>query len=295
MTFAQLRILLAVVDHGGFTTAAGRLGMTQPAVSRAIGKLEAEVGFALLDRGRNGLVLTEAGRSAVDHARAALRHHDLLLAEAAAAAGRLSGLLRLASFPTATARLLPPRIKAFTSRHPGVAVRLFEGTDQEVCDWLRGGAAEIGVVTLPSPGLESIPLAQDEMVAVLPANHDLAAASGGVSLSALSREPFILSTGGCEPIITAAAQRAGTRLNVAFEAREAATILAMVAAALGVSVVPALALPAELGAVVARPLDPPVPRSLGLGVQSFADLSPAALAFLEMAAEGQGTPRNDTA
>jgi DNA-binding transcriptional LysR family regulator len=129
---------------------------------------------------------------------------------------------------------------------------------------------------------------------VLPAGHELAARPS-VPLAALATEPFILSTGGCEPLITAAARGAGARLNLAFEACETATILAMVAAGLGVSVVPTLSLPTEPATVAfaTRPLDPPTPRWLGLAVRSLAEAAPAARAFLELDAEDQAPGRDE--
>jgi DNA-binding transcriptional LysR family regulator len=297
ITFTQLRTLLAVADQGGFTAAAEQLGTTQPAVSRAIHALEVELGTPLLTRSRDGVRLTEAGRRALGHARDALAEHDRLRVDVAATAGRVTGTLRLASIPSATARLLPARLRTFTTRYPQVQVRLFEGTDQEVRRWLEQGAAEVAVVTLPTTGtkLETRPLAQDELVAVLPAGHQLAARPS-VPLAALAAEPFILSTGGCQPLIAAAARRGGARLNLAFEARETATVLAMVAARLGVSVVPTLSLPAEQNhAIVARPLDPPTPRRLGLAVRSLAEATPAARAFLELDTDAQAPGQDQRA
>ncbi|HEX4212770.1 MAG TPA: LysR family transcriptional regulator [Candidatus Dormibacteraeota bacterium] len=284
MTFVQLRVFVAVVERGGFTAAAEHLEMAQPSVSRAVGALESELGARLLTRGKDGVQPTEAGRAAFTHGREVLRRQDLLLAEVAAAAGRVSGVLRLASFQSVTAGLLPERLRALVARHPQVEVRLFDGTDHEVLAWVEQGAAEIGVVTLPCGSLETVSLAEDEMVAVLPAGHLLAAAPS-VTMEALADEPFILSTGGCEPIITAAARAAGVRLRPSYEAREVATILAMVTAGLGVSIVPTLALPPFPEGAVARPLDPKVRRSLALAARSLTDLSPAARAFLEAAAE----------
>lgn len=283
MTFAQLRVLLAVVERGGFTAAADHLGMTQPAVSRAVAALEAELDAVLVARTRDGAVLTAAGHRAVEHARGALRHHDLLREGVAEAAGRVTGTLRLASFPSVTARLVPALLRTFGERHPHVTTRLFEGTDQEVRAWLDAGAAEVAVVTLPAPGLDTVPLAEDEMLAVLPPGHRLSARPS-IAMRELAAEPFVMSTGGCEPIITAAARRAGARLDVAYEARETATVLAMVEAGLGVSVVPALSVHTGSPALVTRPLDPPVPRHLALAVRELAAASPAARAFLELAA-----------
>jgi DNA-binding transcriptional LysR family regulator len=244
--------------------------------------LEAELGGPLLVRGREGVTVTEAGRRAIAHAREVVRHHDLLAAEVASAMGEVTGSLTVASIPSATARLIPPRLRAFAARYPRVEIGLFEGTDAEVLEWLAGGAAEVGVVTLPCPAFETVPLATDEMVAVLPPGHRLQG-EPSVALRDLRQDPFIISTGGCEPLITAAAREARVALRIAFEAREASTILAMVAAGLGVSVVPTLSLPPGASRVAARPLDPPVSRSLALAVRSRAAASSAARAFLELA------------
>lgn len=187
-----------------------------------------------------------------------------------------------ASTPLAAARLIPQRLRAFAVRYPRVRATLLEGTDQEVRAWLEQGAADVAVVTLPAAGLEAVPLADDEMVAVLPVAHALAAGSP-VSLCKLAVEPFILSTGGCEPLINGAARRVGVLLHPAYEAREAGTILAMVRADLGVSVLPTLALPDTLDGIVTRSLDPPLPRHLGLAVRARVDASPAAVAFMDVA------------
>lgn len=281
MTLSQLRVLLAVADHGGFTAAAEHVGMSQPAVSRAVGAVEGELGTAMFVRGKDGVALTEAGRLAVARAREALRQYDLLHSEVAAVAGQLIGTLRLASLPSATGTLIAAQVRAFTKRYPQVHIRLFEGTDQEVRDWLAQGAAELGVVTLPAPGFETVVLGTDEMVALLPADHDLSSREA-ITFGALSDQKFILPTGGCGPLIMAAAREARAHLHAAFEAREQAAILAMVAEGLGVSIVPTLGLPPDTGSVVVRPLEPRTPRTLALG--HLPDTSPAARAFLDQVA-----------
>lgn len=282
MTLSQLRVLLAVVDHGGFTTAAEHLGMSQPSVSRAIAALEDELKTPMFARSRDGVLLTEAGRLAVARAREALRQFDLLYSDVAAAAGQLTGTLRLASLPSATGTLIAAQVRAFTQQHPRVHVRLFEGTDEEVRRWIAQGAAELGVVTLPAPDFQTVSLGTDEFVAVLPAGHELSARAT-ISFEALASQAFILSTGGCGPLIMAGAHDAGTQLRVAFEAREQAAILAMVAEGLGVSIVPTLGLPSELGSVVLRPMQPRMSRTLA--VASLPDPSPTAQAFLQQIAQ----------
>lgn len=283
MTLLQLRVLIAVADRGGFTVAADQVGMSQPAVSRAISSLEAELGTALLVRHRDGVTLTEAGRLAVRHAREALRHFDLLHADVAALAGQVTGTLRLASLPSATGTLVAAQLRTFADRYPQVRVRLFEGSDQEVREWLEQGVAEVGVVTLPAPGLRTVPLDSHQMVAVLPADHPLAD-QPVITVQMLADQPFIMSTGGCAPVILTAARAAGVRLDIAYEARELSAVLEMVGTGFGISVVPTLGLPAEMDAVVTRPLEPRTSRTLAVALGVNADDTPAARAFADQVA-----------
>lgn len=288
VTFAQLRVFAAVAETGSFTVAAERLAISQPAASRAVAQLERELGAPLLVRSRDGVVLTEAGRRAVGHARETLRHAQLVAEEVAATRDDVRGPLTVASFPTATAQLLPPLLRRFGELHPSVCVRLLEGTDQEVRSWLDAGAADVAMVVLPGRGIDVVPLAEDELVAVVATDHPLATRAT-VALSELDGEPFILSTGGCGPLITAAARRARARLAIAYEVRDVATILTMVEAELGVSVVPTLALQGVPQRFAAIPLEPRVPRALGLATLSAAHPSPAARAFLALAGDEPAT------
>ncbi len=172
-TLSQLNSFLAVVDEGGFTAASLRLEMSQPAVSRAVATLEKELGVALLIRGRGRPSLTDAGTRALVHAREAVRQLTLLQTETAIA-GEVAGTLSLASLPSVTATLIAPQLRKFTARYPAVTVRLLEGSEQEVRDWLDQGAAEAGVVSLPVTGLDAAVLGDQDLVAVLPADHRLA-------------------------------------------------------------------------------------------------------------------------
>ncbi len=283
MTLAQLRALLAVVEHGGFTAAADRVGMSQPAVSRSVSALEAELGAPLLTRGRDGVSATDAGEVVVRHAREVLRHFDLMHTEVAALAGEVTGTLRLASLPTATGTLIASQLRLFRQRHPRVAVRLLEGSDHEVRDWLDQGVVDVGVVTLPAPGLRTVPLDTHEMVALVPSDHRLANAET-VTYEDLSREPFIRSTGGCARVFNEVASSVGVRLDIAFEAREPAAVVEMVGAGLGVSILPTVGLPVDLRDVITRPLFPRTVRELAVAVSASA--SPAARALLEQIAGG---------
>lgn len=271
-TLLQLTALVSVVDEGGFTAASYELGMSQPAVSRAVATLEKELGAPLLRRGRDGVSLTELGAVVVPHAREALRHIAMIQAGSTPAAGTLS----VASLPGVTASLLEPHLQTFRQRHPGVKVRLLEGSEEEVRDWLDGGAAEAGVVSLPIRGMDSAVLGEQDMVAVVPAGHRLAALRE-IDYADLAKEPFIRSTGGCAAVFTPVAQTLGVEFDVAFEARSISAVLEMARAGLGVSIMPSAALPALPDGVVTRTLLPRTVRQLGLAVSASASAPARAL------------------
>jgi DNA-binding transcriptional LysR family regulator len=280
-TLLQLKSFVTVVEQGGFTAASRRLGLSQPAVSRAVATLEKELGAPLLVRGRDGLSLTGAGSVALTHAREAVRHLSLMRTEVAALAGEVTGTLSLASLPSVTAILVAPQLQAFAARYPAVTIRLLEGSETEVRDWLDQGAAEAGVVSLPIRGMDAAVLGDQDMVAVVPAGHRLAGWNE-VSYAELAKEPFIRSTGGCADVFGPVARRLGVDFDVAFEAREMSAVLEIVRAGLGVSILPMAGLPDLSDDVVVRPLTPRTVRHLGVVVSASA--SAAARAFLDQIA-----------
>src|SRR5918995_4469342 len=191
MTEAQLRVLVTVADTGGFSPAAARLSMSQPGVSRAVAALEAELGTPLLVR-RNGRASpTAAGERVLLHAREMLARAEAIRQEATAGSGDCAGRVRLGSFASVSAQLLPGILATLRVRHPGVEVALFEGHDEEVVGWIRDRAVDVGVVSRDAPDLDVRPLATDHLVAVLPAAHALAERPH-VTLGQLSAEPFVL-------------------------------------------------------------------------------------------------------
>lgn len=279
MTLTQLEIFITVVETGHFTRAAEQLYMTQSAVSHAIASLERELGVVLLQRERAGVTLTTVGEQVLLHARSIVEHVECIQQETAQARGVKTGKLRIGSFPSVSKGIFPPLLGSFRRTYPGIEVTLLEGTDQEVYGWLVSCVVDVAVVTLPTAGVETIPLATDEMVAVLPVDHVLAQ-NTAIQVERLATDPFILSKAGCEPLIQTIFAHVGVTPHVAFEASDPAAVLAMVQEGLGVTIMPRLSLSeAPLHASVLA-LDPPTSRQLGLAVRSRTALSPATKAFL---------------
>ncbi|WP_280240579.1 LysR family transcriptional regulator [Nocardia abscessus] len=286
MTLTQLRILQAVARAGNMTRAAEQLATTQSAVSHALRGLENELGIALLVRGNRSVSLTTAGRAVLRRAALILTQIEALEQDVAAAKGQNRGSLRIGAIPSANARLLPPILRTFGQAYPRVRLAVMEGSDDEVVEWLQTGAADIATVTRAVPGLVTHVLATDRLLAVLPIEHELSVRHS-ISVTQLARHPFIMSTGGCEPLIAALAEDADAILRCHYRVRDVNSILAMVAEGLGVSIVPELSIPAHRANVHAIPIEPATERAVLLALPP--DPLSAATAFAELAAATTAT------
>ena len=178
----QLRVLQAVAEHGSFSAAAEALSYTQPAISQQIAALEKRAGARLVDRGSRGVRLTDAGRALVDHADAVLARLAAAEAELEAIADVRGGRVRLSSFPTAGASIVPPAIARFTERHPGVELSLVEAEPDQAVRMLRAAELEVALVFEYSElwpaeferlfeGIELHQLLEDPMHLALPRGH----------------------------------------------------------------------------------------------------------------------------
>jgi DNA-binding transcriptional LysR family regulator len=284
MTLAQLQAFVMVSEQGSFTIASELLGISQSAVSHALASLEAELGVSLLQRERAGLSLTQVGERVIVQAREMLARAEAIRQEAALAQGLEAGKLRLGSLPSISARFLPGALRLFRQRHPKIEIVLVEGSDQEVRAWLEARRVDVGVVTLPTPGVDVTPIAQDEFLVIVPHNHPLAS-EASLSIKALAQQPFVMCTGGCGPLIKELYDKAGVKLEIELEVREIAAVVAMVQEGMGITIIPELALPYELpSGVKALHLEPTAWRQLALAVPSRESISPVAKMFLEHAA-----------
>lgn len=287
MTFTQLEIFAVVAELGSFTAAGQRLAITQSAVSHALKQLETEWGVTLLSRGATGIAVTEVGKSLLVRVRELLGVSEAIRQEVAAVRGVHRGVLRIGSFGTTSSLQLLPRIlEQFKRSYPGIDIFVDEGEDEEVNQWLIERRVDVGFVVLPDERFDTVPLVEDQFVALIPSAHPLAAKKA-VSLSDVSVMPFIMTLAGS----AAAIQRlfAQERLLPSVKQRYAQiiTIIKMVENGSGLSIVADLAAPDQIMAlcpgVTKRPLTPRVKRSVGLAVLKREHASPAVEAFLKVA------------
>ncbi|HWF33737.1 MAG TPA: LysR substrate-binding domain-containing protein [Solirubrobacteraceae bacterium] len=290
----RLRVLCEVARYGSFSGAAAALGYTQPAVSRQISTLEAEVGAMLVRRVPKGAVLTDAGRLLVDRGEAILARLDDAESELRELAGVSGGRLRIASFASAAASIIPPAIAQFRGRHPAVELSIVMLDPAYSLPQLIAGELDMALshdadleVGGASGDLEIVHLFDDPMYVAMPAGHPLADASE-LDLADFAGEPWMLATTHTCPdsrLFLRACHAAGFEPKIAFQHDDYPAILGFVAAGVGVAVIPDMVARGVRTDVVVRALHrPPPPRPIMVALPA-GYRSPAAAAMLEILRE----------
>jgi DNA-binding transcriptional LysR family regulator len=293
----RMRVLREVSQRGSFSAAADALAYTQSAVSQQIAALEREAGTKLVERNARGVRMTDAGRALVEHADAILARLADAEAELEAIAGLRGGRLRLASFPSAGATIMPESIARFRERHPAVELTLEPAEPEPSIVKLRSG--EVDLVLDITAGfrpprddvIERVHLLDDPMYVALPAGHGLAH-KRNLKLEELAEESWILGTTGSCPdasIFLRSCQLAGFEPNVTFNSDDYFAIQGFVAAGMGASFIPDLALISLRDDIVVRSLGskPPV-RVIWAATLKDSYCSPAKQAMLEVLIEVAG-------
>jgi DNA-binding transcriptional LysR family regulator len=250
----RMRVLREVATQGSFSAAAEALSYTQSAVSQQIAALEREAGTKLVERSARGIRLTDAGEALVRHTEAVLANLAEAEAELDALAGVRGGRVRLASFPSAGSAIVPQAIATFRSRHPAVELSMIEAEPDESLPRLRAGELEIALLYQPSlvsdeslGAFDVESLLEDPFYVVLPKGHPLAERPR-IRLKDLASEAWINGTGACPCSyqVARACNSAGFEPHVAFESDDFAAVQGLVAAGVGVALIP------DLGFATAR-------------------------------------------
>lgn len=301
MDVRQLRYFVAVAEELSFSQAARRLNMSQPPLSQQVKALEEALGSPLLERTKRSVRLTEPGRLLLAQARAILAQIDQAGDEVRRAARGEAGEIRIA-FTGSVPMFEPfPRfIQAFRERFPGVRVELGHLSTGAQLQAIADRRIDAGFLRpshqfVPGPDIEVRNIWEDELMAVLPSGHRLASKRGGVRVADLADEPFIhfprgIGCGLLDHVMGLCSQ-AGFAPRVAQEAREGVTILALVAAGTGISILPDTYRHAGIPGVVQRPLASADSGSRLLLAWRRAERSPLLGRFLEMAGGWPGFAR----
>jgi LysR family hydrogen peroxide-inducible transcriptional activator len=284
MELHQLRYFCAVAETSSFSRAAEQSHVSQPSLSQQILKLEDELGARLFDRLGRSVRLTELGKTFLPRARAVLRELEAARGDVVEQKDSISGNISVGVIPTIAPYLLPPLLTSFSRKFPQVRLTVLEEITPVLLDRLRAGAIDVAVLALPIRGHEfaATPLLTERLFAALPNKHKFAKRRE-LSLKDLRAEPFLLLRDGhCfRDTAVAACDRARLHPQIVFESGQFSSLLSMVGAGMGVSIVPEMAVEKKPQCRYVRIADEQAARTIGAVVLRGRSHTRAHQAFLE--------------
>jgi LysR family hydrogen peroxide-inducible transcriptional activator len=283
MELHQLRYFCAVAEAGNFSRAAEQSHVSQPSLSQQIMKLEDELGARLFDRLGRSVRLTDLGKTFLPRARAVLRELEAARGDVVERKDSISGLVTVGVIPTVAPYFLPSRLTSFSRKFPQAELTVVEEITPVLLDRLRASTIDMAILALPVRGheFETTPLLTERLFAALPKNHKLAKRRS-LSLKDLRSEPFLLLRDGhCfRDTAVAACDRARLHPQVIFESGQFSSLLSMVGAGMGVSIVPEMAIERKSHCRYVRIADEQATRTIGTAVLRGRSLTRAHHAFL---------------
>jgi LysR family transcriptional regulator, hydrogen peroxide-inducible genes activator len=265
MEFHQLRYVCAIADTGNFSRAAERCQVAQPSLSQQVLKLEEDLGAKLFDRMGRSVRVTEAGRAFIPYARAILEQMDVARSSVAAKNSDLRGSVSVGVIPTVAPYLMPAYTTAFAHKYPDARLRIIEETTSVLIEGLRDLSIDVAILALPlrHKDLEFFPLRTEPLYAVLK-KDDPRAHAKSLAIRDLRGESFVmLRDGHCfRDLSVRACTHARITPNIAFESGQFSSLLGMVAAGVGVSLIPEMAIDRNAGCRYVRLSDAQATRTI---------------------------------
>ncbi|WP_188538890.1 LysR family transcriptional regulator [Paenibacillus segetis] len=291
MELRQLQYTLQIAEEKNFSRAAEKLHIAQPSLSQQLSKLEQELGVKLFHRNTSSVELTHAGASFISHARKIMDAVEQLHQEMDDISQLRAGRVIIGSMPITGSHLLPYVLPAFKEAYPEIRVTLLEDTSLNLEKLTAGGGTDLSLLSLPlqEPTLTYETICEEKIDLAVPPNHPLAklkAQPGGIKLEQLRDESFIvLKKGqGFRKIALDLCRDAGFEPQIVFESNNIETVQSLVAAGMGITLVPRFIARAERSELIPvyLPLASPVPsRTLVIAYRKGRYLSKAAEAFIE--------------
>jgi DNA-binding transcriptional LysR family regulator len=284
---ADLSLFREVVEAGSITRGAKRAHLALAAASTRIRNMEDAIGAALLLRGRQGVVPTQAGRTLLQHARTMLLQAERLREDLGAYAGGLAGQIRVLSNTNALTEFLPEALSSFLSAHPHVSVDLEERLSDEIVGLIAEGVADLGIVagTVDAGALETYPFRKDRFVLVVAHDHPLAKRARIGFAQVLDRDFVGLDRASAlQRFLADKAARIGRPLRLRIQLRSFDAVCRLVECNVGIGIVPettARRAARAMGIVAVALTDPWAVRDLTICVRGMRDLPPLARQLVE--------------
>jgi DNA-binding transcriptional LysR family regulator len=281
MNIQKYLALVKAVEYGSFTKAAEALNYTQSGISRMINDLETEWGVSVLERGRSGVSLTSDGYKLLPQIKRICVEYEILMTQIEDLHDLQSGLIRIGTFSSVATHWLPNMIKIFQKDYPKIDFELLLGDYNEIESWTLEGRVDFGFLRLPTNlELETIFLEQDRLLVVISQDHPLANCDV-FPIQELLNSPFMLLEKGAKAEISEIFEKHHISPQIRFTTWDDYAIMSMVEMGLGISILPELILQRIPYQIIAKELEVPAYRSIGIASREHKSLSLAAKRFLD--------------
>ncbi|MDQ6599004.1 LysR family transcriptional regulator [Bacillus salipaludis] len=281
MNIQKYMAFVKAVELGSFTKAAEILDYSQSGISRMINDLEKEWGIFLFERGRAGINLTSDGLKLLPQLKRICNEYEILMKQIEGLHNLDSGMIRIGTFSSVASHWLPNIIKIFKKDYPLIDFEFLLGDYTEIESWILNGRVDFGFLRLPTKSeLETIFLEQDRLLAVIPQNHPLANCEK-FPINGLLNSPFMLLEKGAKAEISEIFERHHISPHVNFTTWDDYAIMSMVENGLGISILPELILQRIPHKIIAKELEIPAYRNIGVAMREQKSLSLASKKFLE--------------
>jgi len=283
MEFHQLRYVCAIAETGSFSRAAERCQVAQPSLSQQVLKLEEDLGARLFDRLGRSVRLTEAGRAFLTHARSILSQMETARSSVVDKSADVRGSVSVGVIPTIAPYLMPRYTTTFAKKYPEAKLRIIEETTPILIESLRDLSIDLAILALPlrHKDLELFPLRTEPLFAVLPKDHPRAATES-LAIKDLRGESFVmLRDGHCfRDLSIAACSHARVTPRIAFESGQFSSLFGMVAAGVGITLAPEMAIDRNAGCRYVRLSDARATRTIVAAVLRGRSFNRVQRAFL---------------
>lgn len=281
MNIQKYMAFVKAVEYGSFTKAAEVLSYTQSGISRMINDLETEWGVSLLERGRAGVTLTSDGLKLLPQLKRICTEYEALMTQIDDLHDMQSGIIRIGTFSSVATHWLPNIIKIFKKDYPRIDFELLLGDYTEIESWILEGRVDFGFLRLPTKAeLETIFLEHDRLLVVIPQSHPFADCDK-FPVSELLNSPFMLLEKGAKAEISEIFEKHHISPQIHFTTWDDYAIMSMVESGLGISILPELILQRIPYKIVAKELEFPSFRNIGVAMKEKKSLSLSAKRFLE--------------
>lgn len=281
MNIQKYMAFVKAVEYGSFTKAAQSLDYTQSGISRMINDLETEWEVSLFERGRAGISLTSDGLKLLPQLKRICIEHEILMTQIEDLHDMQSGMIRIGTFSSVATHWLPNIIRIFKKDYPKIDFELLLGDYTEIESWIQNGRVDFGFVRLPSKAeLETTFLEQDRLLVVIPQNHPLANFKK-FPINELLNSPFMLLEKGAKAEISEIFEKHQISPQINFTTWDDYAIMSMVENGLGISILPELILQRIPHKIIAKELEVPAFRNIGIATREQKSLSLASKRFLE--------------